>query len=171
MHIPASATCLRLILASLLLGAATNAQQLTASQKSLKSIAGVYFFVDKFGDVERYGVNLDDLTSSVALRFRQAGIRVYTKQEWERDSRLPTFYVQVSAYKSSYGPFCAFHVKADLFQEVRIPQIDLQTAASTWNKDTVATSGPEFVGEGIKSDVGKLVDLFIRDFLVANDKR
>lgn len=145
-----------------------EALKLSQKLEVLRGLPGVYFDLSKLKAPEGFaGPFGKNLQRTFEARFRQAGIRVLTKEEVETVPGKPTMNVYFSHTNPKTG--CWYSVFASVSQTALLTRNPLiKFRAGTWS----ASSGVKTVGEeGTEYDaILWVADRFVRDYLTANDR-
>jgi len=140
-----------------------------AARKSLSDIKGVYVFVEDLQpNLQKYNKRAElsaaELQRSVEAQLREAGIKVYDREEWLHASGRPILYVNVNTHEYEKYQF-AYDVRIELQQ---IVYLEINSAARllapTWSSNTTGVVNPGTV-KAIADDVKAGVALFINAYL------
>jgi len=158
-----------------LLFAAVASPLVGQGEETLAGLKGVSVYVERIKDeVQRAGLEENQIRTDVELRLRQAGVPVLTKQQSFDSAGSPLLDVDVHAVKvtnEGVESFYIFHVLIELNQSVRlVRKPSLRVHATTWaTGGTVGAIAADKLGS-IRDIVRDQVDQFINAYLAANPK-
>lgn len=140
------------------------------SRSSLRGIKGVYVLIEKLSpDTESDRLSTSQLQTDVEQRFREARIKVQTKEAYLKTPGTPYFYVQVNTMKN--GPIYAYSINIELKQWVLLSRnTKIQVLSPTWSHSMIGTVGVENLSM-LREGVRKEVDQFINAYLSVNPKK
>jgi hypothetical protein len=134
---------------------------------SLRGIKGVRVMVE--ANPEQGGSTKGQLQTDIEFRLRNAGIRVFTREESLKAKGSPFLYVNITIMPVSGLSLYVFSILVELYQDVRLerdPSIVVM-GASTWSKHYLGAVGKNNLGQ-IRNRADDLVDMFINDYLSVN---
>ena len=147
--------------------------------ESLKGLEGVEVLVEEVkADLENYNLTALDIQTDVEAKLREAGIKIFSKEENEKNQPFhkPYLYVKVNSYKPIWRKeVIAFHIEIALKQLVTIPPehgkyYEKSFYAPTWYKSRLGVIFPRDIPK-IRDAVIELADKFIAAYFLENPKK
>ena len=138
------------------------------AKETLRDLSGVTVVIEPMTpQAEQDGLTQRQLQTDVERQLHAAGIRVFTKEEWQTTPGSPYLYVNVAALKKQYGLY-AYAIEVCLNQLVTlIRNQHIQEFAETWETREVGTVGEDQLST-VRESVASHVDEFIRDYFSVN---
>jgi hypothetical protein len=158
-----------LMLICLLIGSASIQAQ-SRSDESLQGLTNVRLVVQLFDradamEAEQRPIVLEMLQKDTEAKFTQAGIPLLKYNAPD----LATFHILVTLDKPN-GHNYPVRIDSKLFQSVRLSRkSSMEMSLSTWERSGVGGYDIKDLNV-LRSDVGRLVDTFIKEYLIANPK-
>jgi hypothetical protein len=143
-----------------------------SNRATLRGLKGVGVLVENLPpEVEKQGLNRDQLQKTIESRLRKAGIKVFSKEEAFRTPGEPHLYVNINVNiaktESDIYPYSIDLLLIQMVSLLRDP--NLTTYAVTWSTGGVGSIGKTIVGE-LGESVEAMVDVFIKAYLEENPK-
>jgi hypothetical protein len=147
-----------------------RADNSTGAVNSLAGLPGVAIFVEPVAkDLEETGMAAFVFRVEIERRLKEAGVRVLNLEYDDPIEGDPTLYLAVTAVVDEYVEHCAYSIRLELTQTVRLernPEVTV-TGVPTWS-----TGGVGVYGKGWRQtmidDVGGYVDQFTDTFAATN---
>lgn len=147
------------------------------SRASLTGLGTLEVKIDVSAEAENVGMSSEELRALIEPRLQQAGIRVATAVDRQRDPAIPWLYVQVGATTGTTGAH-AVVVSLKLFQTVSLARVTSRLIwAITWDATVVSSAtwfaliGSRRLTAEIQATVLGQVHAFINDHGAANAPR
>jgi hypothetical protein len=143
-----------------------------SNRATLRGLKGVGVLIEKLPqEVEKEGLNRDQLQVAVESRLRQAGIRVLTKEESFKTPEEPYLYININVnIAKTESEIYPYSIDLLFIQRVSLLRNPNLTAyAVTWSKGGVGSIEKTIVGE-LKETVEEMVDTFISAYVEENPK-
>jgi hypothetical protein len=138
------------------------------ARETLRGLPGLTVVIEPMSpSAEQDGLTQSQLQVDVEQRLRASGIRVLTKEEWQKTPGSPYLYINVAALKKDYGLY-AYAIEVCVNQLVTlIRNRNIREFAETWETREVGTVGTERLLT-VRDSVAAHVDEFIRDYFSVN---
>jgi len=143
-----------------------HADELTGAANSLAGLPGVAIFVEPVAkDLEETGMAAFVFRVEIERRLKEAGVRVLNLEYDDPVDGDPTLYLVVTAVVDEYVEHCAYSIRLELTQTVRLERNpDLAVVGvPTWSTGGVGVQGKGW-RQAMMDDVGGYVDQFIDTF-------
>jgi hypothetical protein len=146
----------------------TVAEMPDRARETLRGLTGLTVVIEPMNpSAEQDGLTRNQLQVDIEQRLRAAGIRVLTKEEWQKTPGSPYLYINVAALKKDYGLY-AYAIEVCVNQLVTlIRDQNIREFAETWETREVGTVGTERLLT-VRDSVAAHVDEFIRDYFSVN---
>ncbi|MFB3926856.1 MAG: hypothetical protein ACE14T_12470 [Syntrophales bacterium] len=141
----------------------------SAQTRKTLVIEGVYVLVEELqpnikGFSDRFKFSKEQLQADVESKLREAGIKVFNKNEWLKTVGRPILYVNINTdQREKY--WWSYDVRLELQQMVSLevnPQV--KTLATTWSTNITGTVNLGTL-HVLSQQVSTLVDIFINAYL------
>jgi hypothetical protein len=137
---------------------------------SLADLPGVAIVVEPVAkDLEDAGMTGFVFSVEIERRLKEAGVRVLNPEYDDPVEGNPTLYLVVTAVVDEYVEYCAYSIRLELTQTVRLernPDVTV-VGAPTWSTGGVGVHGKGW-RQVLHDDVGAYTDRFIGAFAAAN---
>ena len=146
--------------------------QLPVRAQHLVGVKGVHVMVSPLQeDVQLAGLTREQLKTDVESKIRQAGIKVYTQEEWLASEDQTRLYVNVST--TSRGNFFGYSTGLKFSQNVYLARKPnrMCPGAITWFTNSVRTCDSSQFAKIARDKFKDYTDKFINDYLTANPKK
>lgn len=137
-----------------------------AARKSLSDIKGVYVLVEELQpNLQKYNkrvaLSAAELRKAVEAQLREAGIKVYDREEWLRTGGRPVLYVNVNTHEYEKYHF-AYDIRVEL-RQIACLEINPATKvlATTWSSNTTGVVNPgtiNVIADGVKGGVALFIN-------------
>ena len=145
-------------------------QALTDEQKALGGLKGLYVSVDDIQpEVKRLGITKDQIKTDVELRLRKAGVKVLTEKECTATPGSPFLYVNVNTNIVPTSAIFSYAISVGLKEAVMLNR-DMGVSATIWERTVVGNIEKSKISK-IRETIGDGVDIFLNDYLAANQKQ
>lgn len=142
-------------------------QTITLDTLSLYQLPGVWVQVSPLLEAaERDGLHADSLTAMIETALRDAGITVFTEDEWQVTLGNPMLALTVNLLHPSEF-FYLYNVELELRQLTTIPRDSTPAFGATWSAGDVLGTVPAPQLPTLLPRVRQMVDGFIRAYNVA----
>ncbi len=142
---------------------------LTENQKNIVGLKGVKVINPTIEpELESLGLSRDQIKTDVESRLRNAGVRILTKEEWVKTPGKPGFSVEITGSNIPEKGIYVYAIDMNVFEQVTLAR-GFKGVGSIWHLGTAEGVGKTKI-EQVREVLGKLVDQFINDYLVANPK-
>jgi hypothetical protein len=161
-----------LLLTGLLLVLLVSEAHPARDRDNLKGLQGVGVVIEEIApDLEKDGVSEAQLQTRVELKLRQAGIRVFTRDERLKAPGYPYLYLVITSVHDPSSPAYAAYMSLQLTELVKLTHDRSMPFASAtiWQQGRVALVGTKRL-RMIYETVDDLMDVFVNDCLAANPK-
>jgi hypothetical protein len=139
---------------------------------SLADIPGVAIFVEPVAkDLEDKGMTAFVFSVEIERRLKEAGVRVLNPEYDDPVDGNPTLYLVVTAVVDEYVEHCAYSIRLELTQSVRLernPDVTV-VGVPTWSTGGVGVQGKGW-RQVLLDDVGAYTDRFIHAYAAANTR-
>lgn len=143
---------------------------------TLKGLEGIEVLVEEFKPEVEDFITVLQVQTDTELKLRDAGIRIFTKEENEKahPQRKPYLYIKITSYKIPVKKdILPFNVEMSLKQKVQLqgcPEFSDQSFFSpTWYRNSVSIVSWKNPTE-IRDVISELTDTFIKAYLKAGGK-
>jgi hypothetical protein len=160
------------IFLSLFVGSALWAINGKLNRATLRGLRGVGVLVEKLSpEVEKEGLNRDQLQVAVESRLHKAGIKVLTREESVKTPGEPYLYININLnVAKTESPIYPYSIDLLFIQKVSLQRDPkLMTYAVTWSTGGVGSIGKTIVRE-LGENVEEMVDLFIKAYREENPR-
>jgi hypothetical protein len=143
-----------------------------SNRATLRDLKGVGVLVENLPpEVEKEGLNRDQLQKTIESKLRKAGIKVFSKEEAFQTPGEPHLYVNINVnIAKTESDIYPYSIDLLLIQRVSLLRNpNLTTYAVTWSTGGVGSIGKTIVGE-LGESVEGMVDVFIKAYLEENPK-
>jgi hypothetical protein len=143
-----------------------------SNRATLRDLKGVGVLVENLPpEVEKEGLNRDQLQKTIESKLRKAGIKVFSKEEAFQTPGEPHLYVNINVnIAKTESDIYPYSIDLLLIQRVSLLRDpNLTTYAVTWSTGGVGSIGKTIVGE-LGESVEGMVDVFIKAYLEENPK-
>lgn len=157
---------------SLTLGSPVFSIDGKSNRATLRGLKGVGVLVEHLlPEIEKEGLNRDQLQTSVESKLRKAGIKVLTKEESFIAPGEPHLYVNINVnIAKTESDIYPYSIDLLLIQRVSLLRDPKLTSyAITWSTGGVGSIGKTVVRE-LGESVEAMVDVFIKTYLAENPK-
>lgn len=148
---------------------AAYAEDSEASRRTLKGLTGVYVIVEEFQPnllkyekyTTQFGPNKESCRQEVERKLKEAGMRAFSAQEWQKTPGRPVLYVNVNTHETEKYWF-SYDIKLELRQRVVLEaHPEIKVLADTWSLNV---TGMTNIGnlKQIRQDLGRLLTRFIQ---------
>jgi len=143
------------------------------TRRTLLGIQGVHVIVEDLQPSlkdygQKFSLSNTQIEKDVEIRLRAAGIDVFTREQWLKTIGRPLLYINVNTHDDKFR--VAYDIRIDLKQIVSMEaNPDVKTLAPTWAINMTGMANIDNLGV-IRTNVGTLVDRFIKAFWAANKK-
>ncbi len=143
-----------------------------SNRATLKGLTGVGVLVEKLpAELEKEGLQRDQLQKDVEAKLKKAGIKVYSREECSKIPGEPYLYinlnVNVAKTESDIYPYT---IDIMLIQKVSLIRDPHRVAyAVTWSTGGVGSVTKSIVSQ-LRENVAEVVEIFIQRFLAENPK-
>ena len=143
-----------------------------SNRATLRGLKAVGVLVENLpSEVEKEGLNRDQLQKTIESKLRLAGIKVLTKEEAFYTLGEPFLYININVNmaktESDIYPYC---IDMLLIQKVSLLRDPKQTTyAVTWSTGGVGSIGEAILSQ-LRENVEEMVDVFIKAYLAENPK-
>jgi hypothetical protein len=147
------------------------AQDVEQTRNSLRGLSGVYVVPENplEEDAIRGGLSQDTIRKEAELKLRLAGIRVLSREEWEKEPGRPYLQVWAKVLKGGVLGGYIYHISLEFKQYVSLVRSSsIQVFGTTWSAEHMGYT-PEL--KDIQDKVKDRMDQFINAYLSVNPKR
>jgi hypothetical protein len=147
------------------------AQDVEQTRNSLRGLSGVYVVPENplEEDAIRGGLSQDTIRKEAELKLRLAGIRVLSREEWEKEPGRPYLQVWPKVLKGGVLGGYIYHISLEFKQYVSLARSSsIQVFGTTWSAEHMGYT-PEL--KDIQDKVKDRMDQFINAYLGVNPKR
>jgi len=143
-----------------------------SNRATLRGLKGVGVLVEKLpAEVEKEGLDRNELQRAVESKLQSAGIRLLTKEESLRAPGEPYLYININVNiaktESDIYPYSIDLLLIQKVSLVRDPK--LTSYAITWSTGGVGSIGKQILSQ-LRESVEAMVDVFIKAYLAENPK-
>jgi Cdc6-like AAA superfamily ATPase len=143
-----------------------------SNRATLRGLKGVGVLVEKLpAEVEKEGLDKNELQRAVESKLQSAGIRLLTKEESLRAPGEPYLYininVNVAKTESDIYPYSIDMLFIQKVSLLRDPK--LTSYAVTWSTGGVGSIGKPILSQ-LRESVEAMVDVFVNAYLMENPK-
>jgi hypothetical protein len=141
------------------------------TRRTLLGIQGVHVIVEDLQPSlkdygQKFSLSNKQIEKDVEIRLRAAGIEVLTRDQWLKTVGRPLLYINVNTHDDKFR--VAYDIRIDLKQIVSMEaNPDVKTLATTWAINMTGMSNIDNL-DVIRTNVGSLVDRFIKAFWIVN---
>jgi hypothetical protein len=140
------------------------------TRQTLAGLQGVYLIVEELNpNIDKYtkknNLTSKRLYSAVEQKLSEAGIRIFTWEQWLKAPRRPMLYVNVNTHPTQF--VVGYDVRIELRQIVTIDALQVKTLAGTWSMNMTGVADRESLN-AIKDNIGHLTDRFISAYKSVN---
>jgi hypothetical protein len=139
------------------------------TRKSLSDIRGVYVLVEELQpNLQKYNkrteLSATDLRRRVEAQLREAGIKVYDRDEWFRTSGNPMLYINVNTHEYEKYHF-AYDIRIEL-QQIAYPAINpaMKLLVTTWSSNMTGVVNPgtiTTIAEGVRAGAALFINAYL----------
>lgn len=147
------------------------AQDVEQTRNSLRGLSGVYVVPENplEEDAIRGGLSQDTIRKEAELKLRLAGIRVLSREEWEKEPGRPYLQVWPKVLKGGVLGGYIYHISLEFKQYVSLVRSSsIQVFGTTWSAEHMGYT-PEL--KDIQDKVKDRIDQFIKAYLSVNPKK
>jgi hypothetical protein len=147
------------------------AQDVEQTRNSLRGLSGVYVVPENplEEDAIRGGLSQDTIRKEAELKLRLAGIRVLSREEWEKEPGRPYLQVWPKVLKGGVLGGYIYHISLEFKQYVSLVRSSsIQVFGTTWSAEHMGYT-PEL--KDIQGKVKDRIDQFINAYLSVNPKK
>jgi len=147
------------------------AQDVEQTRNSLRGLSGVYVVSENplEEDAIRGGLSHDTIRKEAELKLRLAGIRVLSREEWEKEPGRPYLQVWPKVLKGGVLGGYIYHISLEFKQYVSLVRSSsIQVFGTTWSAEHMGYT-PEL--KDIQDKVKDRIDQFINAYLSVNPKK
>ena len=147
------------------------AQDVEQTRNSLRGLSGVYVVPENplEEDAIRGGLSQDTIRKEAELKLRLAGIRVLSREEWEKEPGRPYLQVWPKVLKGGVLGGYIYHISLEFKQYVSLVRSSsIQVFGTTWSVEHMGYT-PEL--KDIQDKVNGRIDQFINAYLSVNAKK
>lgn len=147
------------------------AQDVEQTRNSLRGLSGVYVVPENplEEDAIRGGLSQDTIRKEAELKLRLAGIRVLSREEWEKEPGRPYLQVWSKVLKGGVLGGYIYHISLEFKQYVSLVRSSsIQVFGTTWSAEHMGYT-PEL--KDIQDKVKDRIDQFINAYLSVNPKK
>lgn len=147
------------------------AQDAEQTRNSLRGLSGVYVVPENplEEDAIRGGLSQDTIRKEAELKLRLAGIRVLSREEWEKEPGRPYLQVWPKVLKGGVLGGYIYHISLEFKQHVSLVRSSsIQVFGTTWSAEHMGYT-PEL--KDIQDKVKDRIDQFINAYLSVNPKK
>lgn len=147
------------------------AQDVEQTRNSLRGLSGVYVVSENplEEDAIRGGLSQDTIRKEAELKLRLAGIRVLSREEWEKEPGRPYLQVWPKVLKGGVLGGYIYHISLEFKQYVSLVRSSsIQVFGTTWSAEHMGYT-PEL--KDIQDKVKDRIDQFINAYLSVNPKK
>jgi len=147
------------------------AQDVEQTRNSLRGLSGVYVVPENplEEDAIRGGLSQDTIRKEAELKLRLAGIRVLSREEWEKEPGRPYLQVWPKVLKGGVLGGYIYHISLEFKQYVSLTRSSsIQVFGTTWSAEHMGYT-PEL--KDIQDKVNGRIDQFINAYLSVNAKK
>jgi hypothetical protein len=147
------------------------AQDVEQTRNSLRGLSGVYVVPENplEEDAIRGGLSQDTIRKEAELKLRLAGIRVLSREEWEKEPGRPYLQVWPKVLKGGVLGGYIYHISLEFKQYVSLVRSSsIQVFGTTWSAEHMGYT-PEL--KDIQDKVKDRIDQFINAYLSVNPKK
>ncbi len=141
--------------------------------QGLVGVKGIHVYVAKLRpNIKSVSLAVEQVKADVELKLRQAGIKVYSREEYASSEDWPSIDVFIDTIDEDDLHIVPYLISVNFMQNVRILRSPYTTVwGRTWIHNlTDACPAPQFPEE-VRKHVKYLIDSFIKDYLKANPKK
>ena len=160
-----------LFLFTMVCASGVYAQVYDGDIESLRGLKGVYVMIgDLKPDIEEDRLEKEQIQTDVELKLRLAGIKVLTREEYEKELGRPYLYVSGISMKREIGSH-VFNTQVELVQQVQLTRnTKISLTTKTWSTSDIGYVGEKDVANYVRDAIKDGVDEFINDYLSVNPK-
>ena len=147
------------------------AQDVDQTRNSLRGLSGVYVVPENplEEDAIRGGLSQHTIRKEAELKLRLAGIRVLSREEWEKEPGRPYLQVWPKVLKGGVLGGYIYHISLEFKQYVSLVRSSsIQVFGTTWSAEHMGYT-PEL--KDIQDKVKDRIDQFINAYLSVNPKK
>jgi hypothetical protein len=147
------------------------AQDVEQTRNSLRGLSGVYVVPENplEEDAIRGGLSQDTIRKEAELKLRLAGIRVLSREEWEKQPGRPYLQVWPKVLKGGVLGGYIYHISLEFKQYVGLARSSsIQVFGTTWSAEHMGYT-PEL--KDVQDKVKDRIDQFINAYLSVNPKK
>ncbi len=147
------------------------AQDIEQTRNALRGLTGIYVMTESplDEDANRGALSQDAVRTEVELKLRQAGVRVLSKEEWEKIPGKPYLQVWPRVLKGGVLGGYIYYITVEFKQHVSLVRSPgILVFASTWSTEHMGYT-PEL--KDIRERMKERVDRFIDAYLSVNPKK
>jgi len=133
--------------------------------KGIKTINAAV--ADLSDNLLKAGVEKEDLSKTLELALRDAGLTVFTEGQYS--GTVPTISLRVSAIQQPDGRLYATDIELACFDNVYNNRTAGPFTAIIWSKDVLQLLGKVDLSRLVDAEK-KLIDMFLTDYLQANSR-
>jgi Putative peptidoglycan binding domain len=135
----------------------------------LRGQPGVRVLIESFDpEIDRGGAIKQQLRTDVELRLRQAGVRVFTENEWMQG--IPQLYVNVNVILTADARGAAYNTRVAVDQNAHLVASASEIQVTTWQRESIGITDRATMATRIRNSVRDLVDAFITAYLSVNPR-
>jgi hypothetical protein len=153
-----------ILVAVLVTGSPSSAQDTELSRATLKGLTGVHVVVGTFDEArKRAGFDARTFQTNVELKLRGAGIKVLSKEEMGEAPGMPFLRVRVSAAHGAPGAIAPYAIGIELDQLVllaRNPSLPPRYG-TTWSVSKYGAAGVPFVRKKVRDHTRQFIDAWL----------
>ncbi len=143
------------------------------TRRTLTGIRGVHVIVEDLQPSlkdygQKFSLSNKQIEKDVEIRLQTAGINILTREQWLKTIGRPLLYINVNTHDDKFR--VAYDIRIDLKQIVSMEaNPDVKTLAPTWAINMTGMANIDNL-DVIRTNVGTLVDRFIKAYWTANKK-
>lgn len=144
--------------------------ELTATQKPLVGLMGIYVLVEDLDDVAKgFGLTKPMLKADVEQKLRRSSIKVISEREWRASEDSAYLHVIVKTIRNETQ--AVTNVIVRLREQVYLARNDTETImATTWIRGYVSLYNQSQYPQRVRSIIKDRVDQFTNDYVIANPR-
>lgn len=143
-----------------------------SNRATLRGLRGVGVLVEKISpEVEKEGLNWDQLQVAVESRLHKAGIEILTKEESVKTPGEPYLYININVnIAKTEADIYPYSIDLLFIQKVSLQRDPrLMSYAVTWSTGGVGSIGKPILNQ-LRESVNDMVDVFIKAYLSENPR-
>ena len=143
-----------------------------SNRATLRGLKGVGVLVEKLpAEVEKEGLDRNELQRAVESKLQSAGIRLLTKEESLKAPGEPYLYININVnIAKTEADIYPYSIDLLLIQKVSLLRDPKLTSyAITWSTGGVGSIGKQILSQ-LRESVEAMVDVFIKAYLAENPK-